>query len=93
MKEERKMTYEFDIDSITEEKVSKQLFDKLPKYAQAWDWKNLVKNSDGIDAHCKAHKDDPNQEDIFFICDNWEEFLWWVRQYNKNFRSQHRDND
>lgn len=75
-------------------KVDEKLLKKLPKYAQEWEWIYLEKTYDGsagIDANCKASKDDPEQGNIVFVCDNWEEFIWWVRQYKKEFRTQHRE--
>lgn len=73
--------------------ITKKLFDKLPKYAQQWEWIYLEKGYTGfgIDACCKASKDDANQSDLVFTCDNWDEFIWWVRAYKNEFRAQHRD--
>lgn len=74
-------------------KVNEKLFNKLPKYAQSWEWILLDGGYTGfgIDAICKARDDDANKEDVSFVCDNWQEFIWWVRQYNKELRRQHND--
>ena len=73
--------------------INEKLFKKLPKYAQEWEWIYLEKGYTGygIDANCKASKDDPDQANLVFVCDNWEEFIWWVRQYNSNRRAQNRE--
>lgn len=73
--------------------VDKKLFEKLPKYAQKWEWIYLEKGYTGfgIDANCKADKNDKNQANLVFTCDNWEEFIWWIRQYKNEFKSQHRE--
>jgi hypothetical protein len=77
-------------------KISEKLMKKLPKYAQAWEWTYLYQGGFGgfeIDASCKASKEDSNQEDLVFVCDNWEEFIWWVRRYKRELIPQHRAND
>ena len=70
--------------------VDKRLLAKLPKYAQGWNWSVLQKGAWGgreIDAICEPLADDERQdEQVSFICDNWTEFIWWVRQYNKERR-------
>lgn len=76
-----------------ETKVDPKLLNKLPKYAQEWEWIYLEKGYTGfgIDAHCKASKDDPDQSNLVFVCDNWDEFMWYVRKYKSEFRAQHRE--
>lgn len=73
--------------------IDAKLLSKLPKYAQNWDWLYLEKGYTGfgIDANCKAKSDDPDQSNLVFVCDNWDEFIWWVRKYNSEYRSQHRE--
>lgn len=75
-------------------RVDKNLLNKLPKYAQSWKWIQLEKDAYGIsgkncyvDALCEPLEDDEYQdEQVAFTCDNWAEFIWWVRQYNKSRR-------
>ena len=73
--------------------VDAKLFNKLPKYAQEWDWIYLEKGYTGfgIDANCKASKDDTDQTNLVFTCDNWDEFIWWIRKYKSEFRAQYRE--
>jgi hypothetical protein len=73
--------------------VDKNLFNKLPKYAQTWKWIQLQKGYTGfgIDAICQAKPKDINKKDVDFTCDNWTEFIWWVRKYNNELRRQHND--
>ena len=74
-------------------RVDKKLVEKLPKYAQSWKWIQLEKNAFGIsgrncyvDAICEPLEDDEEKDQVAFTCDNWEEFIWWVRQYKKSHR-------
>lgn len=73
--------------------IDQKLLRKLPKYAQEWEWIYLEKGYTGfgIDANCKASKDDDNKANLVFVCDNWEEFIWWVRRYKSEFSAQHRE--
>lgn len=72
--------------------VDNKLLSKLPQYAQAWKWIELERSAWGgsfIDAICEPIEGDPEQEEqVSFTCDNFEEFLWRVRQYKKNFRRE-----
>lgn len=74
-------------------KITEKLLKKLPKYAQEWEWIYLENGYTGfgIDANCKAHKDDPDQRNLVFVCDTWEEFIWYVRKYKSEFQAQHRE--
>ncbi|MBQ2895043.1 MAG: hypothetical protein IJE92_05950 [Clostridia bacterium] len=71
-------------------KVDKKLIDKLPKYAQSWKWLCLEKGGWGgreIDAICEPLPEDSRQdEQVSFVCDNWTEFIWWVRKYHSELR-------
>lgn len=71
-------------------KVDQKLLAKLPKYAQSWKWIQLERSICGgclVDAICEPLPDDECQDDqVAFTCDNFEEFMWWVRQYNKSRR-------
>lgn len=73
--------------------IKEKLFNKLPKYAQAWKWEYIDNGwtGFGIDACCAAKEEDSNKEPVSFVCDTWEEFMWWVRMYNKELRRQHND--
>lgn len=69
--------------------VNKNLVEKLPKYAQGWKWIQLERSAWGgrlIDAICEPLPDDEDRDQVAFTCDNWTEFVWWVRQYNKSRR-------
>lgn len=73
--------------------INKKLFDKLPKYAQKWEWIYLQSGYTGfgIDANCKASEDDNNKANLVFVCDSWEEFIWWVRKYKSEHQAQNRE--
>ena len=70
--------------------IDDNLLKKLPKYAQKWDWEYLQK----VDNHCvdAAHKaldTDPKkieEPEVSYVCDNFEEFAWYVRKYHEKFQ-------
>ena len=69
--------------------VDKKLLAKLPKYAQNWKWIQLQRSGNCIDALHEALDGDNRKEDdplVEYTCDNFEEFIWYVRKYNKEFR-------
>lgn len=70
-------------------KIEKSLFTKLPKYAQNYKWIQLQRSGKYIDALHEALDGDSRKKDeplVEYTCDSFEEFIWYVRKYNKEFR-------
>lgn len=73
--------------------INAKLFDKLPQYAKKWSWVYIDKGIDnqGIDAMCNPNENDTDKRRVVFVCDNYTEFLWYVRKYRNTFKAQHRE--